>query len=96
MTEMVMKSSLDCDLSTFNVWKSHKANNKILRTWKVMMAPKRSELAMLALPKMTFNESGFLGNSTESVLPLHLVGFFGYRENTYYKKAWSGIFAFVF
>lgn len=31
---------------------------------------------MLALLKMTFNESAFLGNSTESILPLQLVGFF--------------------
>lgn len=81
---MVMESSLNRDPSAFNVWKSHKANNKILSVWKVMMVLERFELAMLALLKMAFNESAFLGSSTEFILPLHLVGFFffGYRENT--------------
>lgn len=97
ITEMVMKSGLNCDLIAFNVWKSHKANNKILRAWKVMMVLKCFELAELALLKMTFNEGAFLGNSTESILPLHLVGFFfSVTEKIWNKKAWNGIFAFVF
>jgi len=48
-----------------------------------MMVLKRFELAMIAVLKMTFNESAFLGNSIESILLLHLAGFFhfSYREN---------------
>lgn len=53
-----------------------------------MMVLKRFELAMLALLKMTFNESVFLGNSTESILLLHLVGFFfSVTEKICNKKA---------
>lgn len=97
ITEMVMKSGLNCDLIAFNVWKSHKANNKIRRAWKVMMVLKCFQLAELALLKMTFNEGAFLGNSTESILPLHLVGFFfSVTEKICNKKAWNGIFAFLF
>lgn len=97
ITEMVMKSGLNCDLIALNVWKSHKANNKILRAWKVMMVLKCFELAELALLEMTFNEGAFLGNSRESILPLHLVGFFfSVTEKICSKKAWNGIFAFVF
>lgn len=97
ITKMIMKSGLNCDLIAFNVWKSHKANNKILRAWKVMMVLKCFELAELALLKMTFNEGAFLGNSTESILPLNLVGFFfSVTEKICNKKAWDGIFTFVF
>lgn len=94
----VMELSLNCDLSAFYVWKSHKANNKILRAWKVMMVLKHFELAMLVLLKMSFNEIAFLGKSTESIPCLCFVGFFFpvMVRHVTKKKVWNGIFAFVF
>lgn len=53
-----------------------------------MMVLKCFELAELALLEMTFNEGAFLGNSRESILPLHLVGFFfSVTEKICSKKA---------